>query len=363
MFRRVVPLLSLVLALSVVLGTGPLSTAAPGAGALGAGALGGHRTVHVEPLVNFALPPATAGCGGAVALDGGAQRVPITVSTVAGQVSEAVNVCIDGSGPYPFVLDTGDGETLIDARLAARLHLAHDGAPSIYEGVGCTGTAQPVRARSWSVAGVALAPQALTAATLPDFGIPGQPYGLLGSDVLSRFGAVRIDFAAQTLTLGGPQGSAATDQTPEVRGPTGPPPSAVLTQQQAGTTVPATVVLTPGDVALDVRLRFGRGPAHVFTVDTGSSQSLVADALARSARLAPTDLAQRQTTVCSTITAPLVRSGPWSIPGVALYPQLLGTANFGTIGANGLAGLLGSDQLQRFGWVIFDYSGGRLVLG
>ena len=37
--------------------------------------------------------------------------------------------------------------------------------------------------------------------------------------------------------------------------------------------------------------------------------------------------------------------------------------NFGPIGAGGTAGLLGSDQLQRFGWVIFDYRGGRLVLG
>jgi Aspartyl protease len=358
MSHRVVPLLTCVLLAAVA-----PAVAASGARAFGTAALGGHRTVHVEPLVNFALPPSTAGCGGAVALGGGAERVPITVSVVAGQVEEAVNVCIEGKGPYPFVLDTGDGESLIDTRLAARLHLAHDGDRSAFEGVGCSGTAEPVRARSWSVAGVALAPQDLNAATLPDFGIRGQPYGLLGSDVLSRFGAIRIDFTAQTLTLGGPQGPAATVETPEVRGPTGPPPSAVLTQQQLGTTVPATVVLTPGEVALNVRLRFGAGAARLFTVDTGSSQSLVAGALARSAHLASTDLAQRQTTVCSSIISPLVRSGPWSLSGAPLYPQLLGTANFGTIGANGLAGLLGSDQLQRFGWVIFDYRGGRLILG
>jgi hypothetical protein len=42
---------------------------------------------------------------------------------------------------------------------------------------------------------------------------------------------------------------------------------------------------------------------------------------------------------------------------------LLGSVNFGPIGADGTVGLLGSDQLQRFGWVIFDYRGGRLVLG
>jgi hypothetical protein len=323
-----------------------------------------HRPhVHVEPLVNFALPPTTAGCGGATALGGGGERIPITVSTVAGQVAETVNVCINGQGPYPFVIDSGAGESVIDARLAARLRLPHDGAPDEFGGVGCIGTAQPVGVTSWSVAGVDLAPQSLTAATLPDFGTAGEPVGLLGSDVLSRFGAVRLDFTAQTLTVVGPQAALKTNGPAEVHGPTGPAPSSLLTEGEVGTTVPLTVVLTPGDIALNVRLRFGRGPARQFTVDTGSSQSVVAQSVVRSAHLAPTDLAQRQTTVCSTITAPLVHSGPWSIPGVTLHPQLLGAANFGPIGGDGLAGLLGSDQLQRFGWVIFDYSGGRLVLG
>jgi hypothetical protein len=285
------------------------------------------------------------------------------VSTVAGQVAELANVCIGGKGPYPFVIDSGAGESIIDAHLATQLHLPHDGSKSEFAGVGCTGTAQPVNVSSWSVAGVALDAQSLTAATLPDFGIAGQPVGLLGSDVLSRFGAVRIDFAAQTLTFGGPQGAALSNKAERVRGPTGPAPSAVLTQGEAGTTVPLTVVLTPGDISLNVRLRFGQGTYRDFIVDTGSSQSVVASSVAKSARLAGSDLAQRQTTVCSTITVPLVHSGNWFIPGVTLHPQLLGSASFGVIGDGGTAGLLGSDQLKRFGWVIFDYSGGRLVLG
>jgi predicted aspartyl protease len=330
---------------------------------VGARAIAHHPHVHVEPLVNFALPPADAGCGGATPLAAGAERVPITVSSVAGQVAELVNVCIEGQGPYPFVVDSGAGESIIDAHLAARLKLAHDGAVQEYGGVGCTGTAQPVAVPSWSVAGVALDPQDLTAATLPDFGVPGQPVGLLGSDVLSRFGAVRIDFKAQTLTFGGPQGPANRGNPAAVHGPIGPSPSAVLTEGEVGTTVPLTVVLTPGDISLNVRLRFGGGQARVFTVDTGSSQSVVSNAEAKTAHLAHTDLAQRQTTVCSTITTPLVRSGRWSIPGVTLHAQLLGSANFGVIGDQGTVGLLGSDQLQRFGWVIFDYSGGRLILG
>lgn len=319
--------------------------------------------VHVEPLVNFALPPVTAGCGGATALGGGAARIPITVSKVSGQVAELVNVCIDGGGPYPFVIDSGAGESIIDAHLAATLHLAHVGSQTGFAGVGCTGTAQPVSVPSWSVAGLALDPQNLTAATLPDFGVAGQPVGLLGSDVLSRFGAVRIDFAAQTLTLAGPEGAQLSNKSGEITGPTGPPPSTVLTQGEAGTTVPLRVVLITGDISLNVRLRFGKGKYRQFIVDTGSSQSVVANTVASSAHLASSDLAQRQTTVCSTITIPLVHSGTWSIPGVTLHAQLLGSANFGLTSVGGTAGLLGSDQLQRFGWVIFDYRGGRLVLG
>ncbi len=318
--------------------------------------------VHVEPNVTFALPSTAAGCGGATALAGGAERLPITVSTVAGQVAELLNVCIAGRGPYPFVIDTGAGESIIDAHLAKTLHLVHGGAATEFAGVGCTGTAQPVLVPSWSAVGVPLAAQTLTAATLPDFGTKGEPVGLLGSDVLSRFGAIRIDFRAQTLTLGGPEGAASTSQK-SVHGPIGPPPSAILTQGESGTTVPVTVDLSPGQVSVNVRLTVGTSKARTFAVDTGSSQSVVASALAKSNHLTHTNLAQRQDTVCSVITAPLVHSGPWSIPGVTLRPQLLGVTNFGPISAGGTAGLLGSDQLKHFGWVIFDYQGGRLILG
>jgi hypothetical protein len=46
-----------------------------------------------------------------------------------------------------------------------------------------------------------------------------------------------------------------------------------------------------------------------------------------------------------------------------LYPQLIGSTNFGAISLSGLEGLLGSDQLKHYGWVVFDYTGARMVLG
>ena len=317
--------------------------------------------VHVEPQVTFVLPPTATGCTGATAQAGGGEKVPLTVSVVAGQVAETADVCIGGQGPFPFVLDSGAGQTTIDAGLAHRLHLAAVGAPSEFAGIGCTGAAQPVSVGGWSLDGVELAPQQLTAATLPQMGGKGEPVGLLGSDVLSRFGGVRIDFDPGALVLPGPEGAPLTGTSP-FTGPKGPPPAALL-QRERGKTVPLTVTPARGDVSLSVAVRFDHGLRRDFVVDTGSSQSVVSSSVTRRQSLATTDLAQRQSTVCSVITVPLVHSGPWSVPGLELYPQLIGSTGFGSISLSGTVGLLGSDQLRRFGWVILDYGGGQLVLG
>jgi hypothetical protein len=319
-----------------------------------------HRPVRVEPEVTFALPPTGSGCAGARTLANGTTSVPLTVSTVAGQTAETTDVCIGSAGPFPFVVDSGAGQSTIDAGLAQRLHLARAGDTSEFAGVGCTSTAEPVNSGSWSLDGVPLAPQQLTAATLPQIGGKGEPVGLLGSDVLARFGAVRIDFASGALVLAKAEGAALRGSQNET-GPSGPAPTALTGGQ--GTTVPVTVSPLTGDISLSVAVRFAGGARRSFIVDTGSSQSVVSSSVAKSESLRSTELAQRQATVCSTITVPLVHSGVWSVPGVVLAPQLLGDTGFGAIGAGGIDGLLGSDQLRRFGWVVLDYSGGRLVLG
>ena len=186
--------------------------------------------------------------------------------------------------------------------------------------------------------------------------------GLLGSDVLGRFGAVRIDFTAGALVLGGPEGPP-LDAAANVVGPAGPPPPAVLTQGEAGTTVPLSVTVGPGR-----RLPQRGGALRPWATAAVSSSTPARrrasspTSVARAQSLPSTDLAQRQATVCSVITVPLVRSGPWSVPGRALYPQLIGQTDFGAI-ASATQGLLGSDQLKRYGWVVLDYAGGRMILG
>jgi hypothetical protein len=56
-----------------------------------------------------------------------------------------------------------------------------------------------------------------------------------------------------------------------------------------------------------------------------------------------------------------VASGPWSVAGHALPRQALLTSHILTSGP--AAGLLGADVMDRFGSVVFDYHGGRFVLG
>ena len=67
------------------------------------------------------------------------------MSTVAGQTAESVNVCIGGQGTVSLRPRQGAGQSTIDAGLARRLHLGMAGRATEFAGVGCTGTAQPVR--------------------------------------------------------------------------------------------------------------------------------------------------------------------------------------------------------------------------
>ena len=88
--------------------------------------------------------------------------------------------------------------------------------------------------------------------------------------------------------------------------------------------------------------------------------TFVSSVVAKQENLARTNLAQIQPTICSTETDPLVHSGSWSIPGLVLHSQLLASTSFSH---TGIVGTLGSDQLIRHKWVVFDYTGARLILG
>lgn len=328
-------------------------------GPSGNGGTAGGKT-KIAGIVRFALPPAGQGCTGAKRLAGGGTRVPVTVSTRQSQTAGIANVCIDGKGPFPFLIDTGAQGSVLTAGLATRLGLPKIGPPVVIGGAGCSARARVSRISSWNVAGMALQPQYVTYLKIPLFGGRGEPDGLLGSDVWSRFGAMRLDFARGSITVPGPEQPGPARKTTISRPSAAPVPAALLRARPA-VIAPMTVTSQPGSTAITVKIRFGTQPPLVFAPDTGASQSAVDSTVAKGAGLASANARVRQGTVCTVAVFPEVRTGPWSVAGLRLRPQVVGVT--GLLRTAGVAGLIGSDQMSRFGSVIFDYSGGRLVLG
>lgn len=311
---------------------------------------------------NFPLISASVGCGGAVHHRDGSTTITMRVGRSAGEALESVNLCFGSKGPFPFIVDTGAATTVVDASLAKRLHLAWSGGSVGAQGAGCQSTSRPATVKAWAVGGLWLAPQAVQVQSLPGFGGQGNPWGLLGSDVWSRFGALRFDFRHSTLTVPGREGQPpATDV--EVTPDSGPPTPASLLSTAPRISTPMVVDRGPTYTEMLVNVDVGRLAAQPFAPDTGSSGSLIDTSAARRAHLVETRFAEGGTTVCSTITTHFVLSGPWSLNGDALPGTLLSTVALGPVSSAGFAGLLGSDVLSRYASVVFDYAGGRLLLG
>ena len=124
----------------------------------------------------------------------------VVITTRSHETLALVPVRINGHGPYPFAVDTGASSSLIDARLAEKLHLPDQGSAGLLNGVAGSAQASKTRLRDWSVGSVRLpaGPIASLRLTGPD----GKgPAGLLGSDVLSRFGKVAVDYEHSRLIL------------------------------------------------------------------------------------------------------------------------------------------------------------------
>lgn len=267
-----------------------------------------------------------------------------------------VDVCIAGSGPFPFVVDSGSALSVVDARLAHRFHLHPMAAPEQAAGIACSATVVPEHVSSWSVGRLALRPQTVLSASLPDLEASEPLDGVIGSDLLSRFGAVRIDYRTRTMSLGGPESVSPTSNSSLHRR------RSVPAQFLEGVRVDAalTVVAHDGAVAAYAPVRFdGAGP-ELFEVDTGAEISMVSRVLARSLRLVTS---HERVTLSAAIGCPVVlgevHSGHWALGTASLEPQLI--ARLPASGLN-VEGLIGSDVLSRDGAVVIDYRSARLLL-
>lgn len=130
----------------------------------------------------------------------------MTVSTEVVMMGSAtlvvVPVSIGGEGPFPFILDTGASTSAISSDLVERLGLEATGESSQVNGVVGSAQVPLVQVPEWSVGSASL-----RAADLGSFDFPvpegssvgSQLAGLLGSDQLSRFGSVTIDYEGAEL--------------------------------------------------------------------------------------------------------------------------------------------------------------------
>jgi hypothetical protein len=266
-----------------------------------------------------------------------------------------VKVCLDDHGPFTFVVDSGAEGTALASSVSGQLHLPIGGVSEKFSGLSGSAKLAPREVKQWSMGGLPLARQVIYAGSLAGLGGNDQPAGLLGSDVLSRFGVIRFDFADKLLIV--PAGELPVPKTAQsFVGPAGVPPSSAMTAGGV-TTLPVAVETAPGFATVVVRVSFGLRRGY-FLVDTGSSQSSVTAVFASRASLRSAGKAS-VTTASSTASLSLVESGRWSIDGTALIPQKL--VESGSL--NGIDGILGADQLGHFRFVTIDYVNGELVLG
>jgi hypothetical protein len=108
-------------------------------------------------------------------------------------------VFINGEGPFAFALDTGASQSVIDQGLAEELNLPTDGPTVEVSGVAATAEAEQVRVHGWAVGDVQLPGRTMVSLVLREPNRRLKLRGLLGSDVLSQFGTITVDYDRQRL--------------------------------------------------------------------------------------------------------------------------------------------------------------------
>jgi predicted aspartyl protease len=112
-----------------------------------------------------------------------------------------VPVTIKGEGPYNFALDTGASLTLVDSSIANQLGLPEVGDSQQVSGVGGDQQVIPIQVKSWSAGSIPLPEATITKTRLRPSQGDSDIQGLLGSDILSQFGTVTLNYKTGVLTL------------------------------------------------------------------------------------------------------------------------------------------------------------------
>ncbi|HJT76824.1 MAG TPA: retropepsin-like aspartic protease [Gemmataceae bacterium] len=131
---------------------------------------------------------------------GGGQAVPMLVLRgPGGETLALVPIFINGQGPFAFALDTGASHSLVDHTIAEQLGLRVSGPGVKMTGVVAGARAEQVRVDQWRVGDVPLPAHTLVTLDLPEADKETGLHGLLGSDMLSQFEVITVDYQHQRL--------------------------------------------------------------------------------------------------------------------------------------------------------------------
>jgi hypothetical protein len=222
-----------------------LTTLATGTIAVGSSAAGSSRP-KIYPPVKEGLPSTNGGCNAATTKNG-LTTIPIKVNKVRDLVEPVVNMCFEGKGPYPMLIDTGAEFSVISSELAKELGLTSVGSPRPVRGAGCKTTAQNYELGKWSLGGIELEGGEISTIAKASKD-KGHVRGSLGADVLSRFGFARIDFKNETLVVSGKERAVFTGSSKSASIPSG------LVKSKPKLTVPMVVSAGSGGVSQKVEM-------------------------------------------------------------------------------------------------------------
>jgi predicted aspartyl protease len=126
--------------------------------------------------------------------------ISLTIVKEAGEALVIAPVTIKGK-EYPFVVDTGATVTLVNDHLAKELGVTPNGKTLPITGIGGGRQAKLANVSGWAI-GKSKLPTSTVGIAVNTFSPTTKIAGLLGSDVLSTFGKVTIDYKNQKASLG-----------------------------------------------------------------------------------------------------------------------------------------------------------------
>lgn len=128
---------------------------------------------------------------------------PVRVATHNGAAELVASVTLHGR-TGEMLVDTGSSRTAVDAAVATELSLTKIGKPGSIRSVSCSTPAQNIRIDLLKTGSVTL-PTVTGISTKSTLGAQsqGRVIGLIGSDLLSTYGVVTLDYAGAKVTLGG----------------------------------------------------------------------------------------------------------------------------------------------------------------